>query len=612
MSAVFLLVSGHQVQSAARANTASSYVPFVAEGHRSVVTTGGKERLDVWWTVPEAARGAYLHTVGGTRTGIDAPSGSGVGTDHSTSGRQEVDTTSAPLGCAVFDGQIAESSEAPLSQSVAEMLYEQLTRDGWDAAASKLDGDWTALSFEEDGPWLGTTDFLGACHLYYGERNGVAVVSNRAMVAATALWGKLPSPKVGELAFLHAAFSCPLGLRTCWPGIEMSPPNAIVEVRQGQVTVRPKQTSRDGETMGYQEAIDELVVRAAAVSRFPALDFRLTVTGGKDSRAVLGALHAGGHLDRISTCYLEGDPNAPDAIVGRALAEHYGLDFVVDPAPLSLHRDLFEGFAVHNFQAELFLSAWDLKGATTKPRHGDVRGYYGEIYKTHDLAVFKLGWPAVRTAYLNPLFLDPWRILTRAGRNYLTSAMRGYLSSCEAAGYQASGMHHRFHREMRMARWCGQAQRSDAMGSLALNPLASQRLYQRYFTQSYGDRKNCRIHYELIQRADSWLAAQPFADFQWNLPKVPSAKPQAAKGAVFAKSSQLVQWERQGADLVGFLADSGPAGTFFDIYDRKALLKLGDKALAKPTHRRLKAVMAACAIKHALQFGIAPRPFTVS
>lgn len=566
----------------ARLADAARYVPFVPERTEGLEERGdaGLSRLKVWTVVPEAARGGYLAGASGE-------------------------------GWLVYDGQVAEAGDAPLDRSVAQLLLAR--GEALDATSRSTDGDWVILRRDGEGVEA-ATDFLGACHLYYGERGGLVVISNRALVAAAALHGHLPGPDPRELAWLHTAFSAPLALRTPWAGLKMLGPNAILRARGGRAWTTPKTPDRDGELMSFDEAFAELVERTRAVARFPGLSFRFTLTGGKDSRAVLGALVAADVLDHVEGCYLEGDPELADAKVGRALAAHYGLRFEMDPVPFSNNGDLFSCLAIHNFQAELVLNAWDLKGVRRKRRSGDLRGYYGEIYKDHDIRVLQLGWPLVRAAYGSAPFIDPHRILTRSARGYLREHLGAWIDQLVAEGEAPIGVHHRLHREVRMARWCGQAQRSDAMGSLAINPLASRRLFHRYFALTRTDRRHARIHYELIRRTDDWLAAQPFADYQWKPDISPNAPPAVGgKGGSFQKSLQLALWRDQGRAVEAFLlAETGPgASDFFEVYSRRGLTRLVGRMARKPTHRKLKAIMAAAAIRLALSRGIEPRPFVV-
>jgi hypothetical protein len=63
------------------------------------------------------------------------------------------------------------------------------------------------------------------------------------------------------------------------------------------------------------------------VRRLPNVPFRFSLTGGRDSRLILAALVAAKCFDKLRGCYLIAAPDHPDVIVGRMLAEHYGIPF---------------------------------------------------------------------------------------------------------------------------------------------------------------------------------------------------------------------------------------------------------------------------------------------
>jgi hypothetical protein len=557
LSSAFLVVQGRVEDPGQLRAVCARWLPFVPEAN--LVAAHGPTHVWAWSVVEEAARGSYWD--------------------------------SDEAGSLVMNGWFQEPRDAPLSRSVAAVMR------GLPELGPRLAGDWCAVSVGAGGRVVAASDFLGGAHLYAGERNGRAVVSNRALLAAAALHDGVP-PEPDPLCFgwFHTTCTAPLGFRTPFAGVSLVDPT--------DPPAEPPPT--------FDQAWTELVARAAQVTRFPGMRFWLTLSGGKDSRLVLASLLAAGARDVLAGCYLEGPDDHPDAIVGRALAGRYGLPFELRPVP-GADLPLEERLLVHNHLTELGLNAWDGKAVTRRGRDGDLRGYYGEIYKAHLLWPQRLGWPVVRGIYLHARWLDPHRILTQAARARLHADMAQWLERSRAAGARPGRMADALHRQARMRRWCGQAQQADACGPLALNPLPEHRLAALRYDLPLSDQTGCRIHFELMRRFDDQLWRLPFANWQWTshiLNGVGSASG-PVRGDAFQASPQLALWQAARRALAALLLDPSGAGSFFETYRRAGLERLLRRAEHRPTPRRLKAILGAAAVRLALSRPLSPRPLRV-
>jgi hypothetical protein len=583
MSAVFLLLQSDSVLPNERqlAEGAAGFLPFTPEASVEWSFDKGRTKAYGWSTVNECARGSYWDTDGSE--GL------------------------------FYQGWVQEDLADSMDVSIAANLRTAMSGKDFEESLNTLDGDYCLTRVLESGVVESGTDFLGGTHLYYGEKDGLAVVSNRALVAAAALHGgSLPSPNLLSFAWLHFTFSSFLRDETPWPNVRLLRPRHTLQLRDGQCTVRPMNDDRSGEEMTWDEAIERFTTRCSQVQRVPDVKFQLALTGGKDSRAVLGGLASAGQLGRIQRSYLFGDPSHPDALVGRTLAEHYGLPFETETAGYENRMSFWESLEVHNFHAEGALNAWDRKGIEPKTRLGDIRGYYGEIYKSHEIPGLGLSWAIVKSVYLSALFIDPQRVLTKQAQEHCRKGLEQWIEEHRSKQLPARHARNLMHRDTRMNRWVGQAMQWDATGPTCLNPIHGRRLLNKYLNTPRSEQKIHRFHHELIRRTDPWLAAQSFANYQWPsrvLPKGTSPVP-ATKGSITASDYRFAEIESQYRAIESFLLDPTNANGFFELYDRKKLERCLRRSRSAPTINRLKAILGACATRLCLRAGITPSPIT--
>ena len=173
--------------------------------------------------------------------------------------------------------------------------------------------------------------------VYLGDAAGVAVASNRPELVAKVLGaaGAAVEPDVANACELaHLGF--PLGPDTPYRGMRRMPPWSWCEVSERGVVVHPLpgdppwRTTSDPVTEGdYATALDGArdaitnAVRASAA--LPTASRVVDVTGGRDSRLVVAAVHHIGaaHEFRHRTI---GGAGLADVIRGRELCEHLGVD----------------------------------------------------------------------------------------------------------------------------------------------------------------------------------------------------------------------------------------------------------------------------------------------
>lgn len=579
MTCVFLAVNQPGRSTFEAEEELLSYLPFKPEESIRWVSPDQATTVCAWSVLSEAARGSYWST--GDQRAV------------------------------VYDGWFVESSSVSIDETVADGFVDTHAADGVTELPATLPGEWSAVDVSSEEV-SAATDFLGSRHLYFGQREGRAVVSNRSMVAAAALYGgELPPMRPMYFGWLMTLLAAPFDEETPFPSVRLLSEGHAVRLSDGQCrTTRAFEPGFGDEPVDWNEWTAEFVDRCRQLKRFPKLTFQLGLTGGKDSRLVLGGLHRAEVLDRIDFAYLRAEDDNPDAVVGRRLADEYGIDFRTIES--RSEPDVFEAIDRHNFQTEFGLNAWDLKGCDLRERKGAIHGNLGETYRGHAQLQFALGWQFVRNYYGSNDYVDPAGVLTAEARHHCRKRLMEWIESRRRQNHPRLRVHDAYHRHGRMHRWVGHAQIADGCGVLCANPIPSPGLFRVYRRLGLKDRQGERIHYELMRRLDDRLWRRPFADARWS-PLLPKAALQGASPVTGDSSKpppQLRRWRRRRDDIHAYLLEPR-SSPFFDLVDRRRLIDFVDGIGDNPDFPTLRAVWGLFGIRRALDEPVRPRLLTM-
>ncbi len=514
-----------------------------------------------------------------------------------------------------YSGWFVESGDVPLSETVASRLLGDLTPDSVGHFAQHRDGNFSVLAArlgERPGA-AAATDFIGSEHVYYGSRDGVAVLSNRAMLAASALHGgDLPDPNPEYFRWMLNSIACPFGAQTPWDDVSILDLYSVARCEGGDVRLEPKPAATDGADASWDELFDELCARVAQITRLPDMPFHAALTGGKDSRLVLAALIASGAVEKLDRLYIAAPEGHPDAVVARRLAEHYGAPFErLERSPKQ--EGWRERFATHNVLSEFGLHAWDLKARSGEAPLGSLHGNLGEIYRSHMLPRHLLGWWSARLKYTSRAYIDQNDLLTEPMIASSRDALSAWVDHARSERTPLSGLHDRFHREVRMHRWVGHAQVVDGAATVSLNPLTSRRLLTRYLALPLTEQRRHRVHFELTRRVDDWLWRQPFANASWGKGLAPGAQAAPVRGDVLSVSRQMALWREHGRELADWVCSPGAPG-FFHVVAHDKLRALASRLTstdADPSQVELRAMLGAVGVRVALESSPTPEPFSL-
>jgi len=568
---------------------------------------------------------------GGDGPGGDGPGGDGPGGHHAIGQDDSAleirvwsvcdeSTRGAPIDTKhklVFDGWYVENENVDLAASVASTFAATLP-DSTPPAHGRWpthDGQFSFCRHDGTAVVAGSGMMQGF-HVYLAEHAGVFALSNRAMMAAAAVHGELPSPDLAFLSWQLTGVVCPFGSGSCWPGVRLLPDREVaVMTASGIDTVaviaQPTALNHAPQPDDWDREAEALKRRVAQLKRLPSIRKQMAVTGGKDSRLVLAAAMASGVTDTIDTFYLKAVDGHPDAHVGGLLTQRIGRELTLI-APPQATEDVFAAVRAHLFCAEVAVGPWDHKAAAHRPAVAGIHGNYGEIFKSHIKPSFLLGWPIVRRFYRSEGWLNPFGLLPGDIVATHRLAFEAFVDTCRADGTELADVHDRWHREARMGRWLGQTLQFDACGAPAINVLPSHDLLALYLALPWRDRRDHVVHLELMRRLDNEIWQLPLANDTWKRRiNRGYGRPQAAyKANVLAVSSQLAAYNRQREAINAYIIDGEDDG-FFDVVRRDAVTSYLAKVAAKPSARLLNPVFTLLGMRMAAREGLTPAPFTV-
>ncbi len=281
-----LRATNHDNDLGQRASVAERYLPVVPERHDAWTSLDGRTRLYAWSAFDEAARGGYF----------------------SSDDRDAV----------AYHGWLQEEESWPNTATVAKNVRVALKTVGLRRLFDQRCGEYAVVQANADGSLGAATDFLGAQHVYYGERDGVVAISNRAFMVAAALDGSgLPGVDPMRLSWLMDGLRAMFGGETLFGGVRILAGDEFLEVGDRGVRLVARTAEAELPTSAdWDTHFDELCQRVAWIKRLPEVRFRQTLTGGKDSRLLLGALVASGAVDQLDDCFVEAEPGHPARLSG--------------------------------------------------------------------------------------------------------------------------------------------------------------------------------------------------------------------------------------------------------------------------------------------------------
>lgn len=381
-------------------------------------------------------------------------------------------------------------------------------------------GEWSALTF--DGTrWLARSAMTQTEHLYWSVAEDLVFVSNRATLIAHArrrLGLAITLDRQALAAIVTKSYPCctedTAFKEVRWLGdatLSIDP-----HTRQVMRTPHDPLAITRGEhdaPIDWDRLAGHLLDNLSWLDDFASLEKRAAITGGKDSRLVLAALHASGRASSIDSFYISAPEGHADAEVAAQLAAHLALPFERVEAQATA-RSLDEVLPRHVRFTEGMLNAWDLKFVETSGRCVGIHGLLGEVYRQQAPHPCHSGQSAARHFYADNENLG--QIVNTRIHDAQQRAVAQWFDALHTQGMPWEWAPDLFYLHQRIPRWVGQAKLHDALWGIHFNPLFHQEIANTYYRLPEEDRAQERIHYELMARLSPELTARPFSQSTWH------------------------------------------------------------------------------------------------
>lgn len=423
----------------------------------------------------------------------------------------------ALLGFAVVtDGQI------PV-QVQATDLIRRLNKDG-EPVLEQLEGSWQIVVVDEQNRRFSVyADHLASRPLFYAQTGDRLVVSTsgREVLSLGSLKQHLSIE--GVAGFLTVGY--PLGPNTLLAGISRLQPGRVLtfNLTNRQLSQRVWWDLRFSEmrNISFRDAVDQLHEQVLAAHRLVLLDkpdpFYLALTGGHDSRLILGALREIDHLPHAAfTWAASSTVEGSDLDIAARLAEVAG---ITHKPLLYAAEDFVENLNNWTLQTELMSDNLGhfAAGADFLPRHGITDGKIllgdqvfglGKMYNNRDeaiAAVLRIPWPHLGKATS--------AALTEKGRinfqEILHQQIDDILSGCDSN--HPKDLHHYLYYHVGVFGWLLAPGYYKEPIFEARRPLMTRRLLDTVVTWPHHLRVDKKVLVELLNRYYPDLYAIPTA-----------------------------------------------------------------------------------------------------
>ncbi len=429
-----------------------------------------------------------------------------------------------PAGWALVSGTWVHRSAAP-AVAITTLAQGLLGSGGMDAALADMDGLFALVRYDARTDDLDlATDAIGRLHVYRTEVDGCLVVGTSALVLATLRQAAFDPQGLWEFVGTGSVFET----RSLFADVEKLDRGTVFTFRAGRLVHHarwfdPAQWLYDrGKPEGDVRALCERLVAAVGATLRahdrPVID----VTGGFDSRAILGAaLRSGASFATV----VNGSDSDPDVVSANRIAKVFGLDHRQQRPGTDYGRISFDRIRAAlaltdgEFDAVEYAGVMEIQETLAQRGGVTVNGSAGELCRGYwwDLAFPHVG----QRAPLDPLRAarrfaqDDWadELLDRRPEGRLVDSFREVTTRAVASlgGLPNTAHADHLYLTMRMQRWAGRL----ASATNRIWPCATPFLFREPMTVAIaspiGMRRGNRMTRLVIEALDPKLAALPMA-----------------------------------------------------------------------------------------------------
>lgn len=363
--------------------------------------------------------------------------------------------------------------------------------------------------------------------LYYSDNKAQSIIGTSPFMMAKAIGGQVTLDDNFMRWSLSYAVCC--NNASLFAGVKILQPNEEIRCNQYNLVIeqdkinwlqneRLQQLYKSNPTAYWDEAF------ASLVSQLKVLDLtndsiRFPISGGKDSRLLLGLLIAAGYKDRIQEAYTIGPQESPEVRSAIALCKKLGiLHTVQNVAKGSARTVIFSDKLVdHIYISEGELSPMDMamypnqrSNQTVLPgQEGGLRNVAGDksfVTKDDLLAWFNVHLGAGNKSEL--------LTVEQAQKN--KDEMYEFIDKCVEEGVELDEIPTLHRIFFRMSRWVSRVWSQYNFKGFAPFIFVSDKVIEYTYNAGAKSRAIEEFHFEMLRRIDPSLVSIPFANQSWS------------------------------------------------------------------------------------------------
>ncbi|MGK7907101.1 MAG: hypothetical protein AB4040_07725 [Synechococcus sp.] len=412
------------------------------------------------------------------------------------------------------------------SDSKALEAKEFFTRRCNQAASSLFGGEYSMVRGIEDSLQVEST--LGGTHpIYMAETDSFVAITNRQSLLL-AIPGISTEIDPSAMRWLCYQGYIQGGLSP-FQRISMIQPGSRIIVRSGRASCESPtwqdyyapelaQQARIEPIAAFKPLVEELSGYLAACQKHWGLGWDLPLSGGKDSRVVLGLLDAGGQVPNIEQSFTSGPLYSPDVISAQRLSAFTGLydRHKLRRPPLVPPQTTLIGRVTTALRlTEGRLSAFDLVGLPQAIPRIHVTGHQNGLRDSYFRNCSTSSFQHFACDVLKAHFHDPLELLSH---NPGTDFKQQYIKIFEKyldEGAPLDVLSDLYMVRERNAHWVGIMSNQAGLGGPTANPLVTDSVIRSGLSLTPEQRNQELLHYALLRLSAPQLTGIPFADDQW-------------------------------------------------------------------------------------------------
>jgi len=408
----------------------------------------------------------------------------------------------------------------------------------WEQAASSCEGAFAVVSGDPaSGEAIVVTDRLGTVHLYHAFSGGVLLICTSSLVLASLLDPAWNPVACREFFATGTVFET----NSLFQGIEKFPPATVTRFRNGTFLQQWKHwdvtrvlwdgADSEGDTAGLAAALSGAMDTIGRNFPHPVLD----LTGGFDSRAILGAMRGTG---RPFSTVVNGQRGDPDVDMANFIAAKLRLDHRQQESRRTALADVWDdvehsvALLDGEYDALLYCNVLDVHRRLSQQFDISINGSCGEICKGYwwEVAFPFIGWrgkltsrklAAARFAYAGEPAAE---FLALDFNEDIVDHFAAILDRANAslANFPNTALIDHAYLSLRMQRWQGRI----ASATLRLWPAASPFAFRDVMQMALSARPSLRLRHRMSRRLIETLdpelsripldSGYPAAPLRWN------------------------------------------------------------------------------------------------